>query len=101
MTEEDYTTKYAAGDSVSMVIYAAKKFYTNNEDIQIMYVIRNAEGSVLPELLNTETRNWRSMWNGRYTTLTIPGMPTATGEYTLEIYFNNAFVMSKSFTITG
>lgn len=101
VAEDDYTTTYAPGDKVSFVLYAAKKFYTNNEDIEIMYVIRNAEGSVLPELLNTETRNWRSMWYNRYASLDIPQMPTANGEYTIEVYFNNAFVLSKNFTITG
>ena len=40
------------------------------------------------------------MWNKRYCTLELPAVPDAPGDYTVELYFDNTFVLSKSFTVS-
>ena len=102
-THEDvteYPSTYAAGTKVSMVLYASARFYTYNEDAKITFIIRDAEGNVLTELVSSQTRNWQKMWNGRYAYLDIPALPDNAGEYTIDLYFNNQYVLTKKVTIT-
>lgn len=94
------TSTFTSGDSVTMVLNATKKFYTYAENVEISFVIRNAQGQSQVELTNAYTKVWQKMWNNYYATLNIPAMPTAEGSYTLELYFNGDFVSSNSFTIT-
>lgn len=100
-SETDYTTSFSAEQKASMVLYASSKFKTPKDDTTIMYVIRNADGNILGELINVETATWASMWTERYAYLDIPAMPTEAGSYSIEIYFNSALVTTKNFTITG
>ena len=100
-SDSDYTTTFAPEQKASMVLYASKKFKTPKDDTAIMYVIRNAEGKVMGELVNTETEVWSSMWTDRYAYLDIPEMPSEAGSYSIEIYFDGELVTTKNFTITG
>ena len=91
---------FASGEDVTMVLNATKKFYTYAENVEISFVIRNAQGQAQVELTNAYTKVWQKMWSNYYATLDIPAMPTTEGGYTLELYFNGDFVSSNSFTIT-
>ena len=93
-------TTFAAGDSVTMVLNATQKFYTPTDKVQIEFVIRNAEGQAMLELLNSYTKTWNNLWNNYYATLSVPAMPTAAGSYTLELYIDGGFVSSNNFTIS-
>ena len=101
-THEDVekATTFASGDSVIMVLNATQKFSTPDDKVTISFVIRNAEGQALQELAKSYSKVWKSLWNEYYATLSIPAMPTAAGSYTLELYFNGAFVSSNPFTIS-
>ena len=68
--------------------------------MQIDFVIRNAEGQALLGLANSYSKVWQNLWKDYYATLSVPAMPTAAGNYTLELYFDGAFVSSNSFTIS-
>lgn len=100
-SENDYTTSFGATQRASLVVYASKEPSNSGAEIEIMYVIRDEEGNVIGQLLNTETREWKSMWNNRYAYLDIPALPTEAGSYSVEVYFNNAFVLSKNLSIIG
>ena len=81
------------------------RYYVNHEDINILYVIRDADGNVLPQLIAQETQDWYDMWwntNGEYhyCELDIPEVPTEAGSYTLYIYMNGYTAASVSFTIS-
>ena len=91
---------FTSGASVTMVLNATKKFYTNPENVAITFVIRNSKGQAQVELTNAYTKVWQQMWRNYYATLNIPAMPTAEGSYTLELYFNGNYVSSNNFTIT-
>ena len=91
---------FAAGDSVTMVLNATKKFYTYDENVDISFIIRNANGQAMLELANSYTKSWQNLWNNYYATLSVPAMPAIAGDYTLELYFNGDFVSSNPFSIT-
>ena len=91
---------FTSGEEVTMVLNATKKFYTDAENVEITFVIRNSKGQAMMELTNAYTKVWQKMWNNYYATLSIPAMPTAEGSYTVELYFNGDFVSSNNFTIS-
>ena len=99
--KNDYTTSFAAGERASLVLYAGSTFYLKTEDISVTFVIRNADGQVIPSFTRTVTKVWRDLWPGigKYCYLDIPVMPTAEGKYTVEVYFNGATALTKNFSI--
>ena len=101
VSESSYTTSYAVGESASLVLYTSARFYLEADDTAVMFVIRNAEGKVIPSLTRTVTKGWLDLWPGvgKYCYLDVPVMPTEYGDYTLELYFNGALVLTKNFSI--
>ena len=101
MEKTDYTTAYAQGESASLVLYTNARFYLKTDDTNVMYVIRDAEGKVIPTLVRTKVSPWRDLWSddGKYCYLNLPVMPTDLGAYTIEVYFNGALALTKNFSI--
>ena len=97
----DYTTSYTVNERASLVLYTPAKFYINDTETSIMFIIRNEAGKVLPNCTSTTTRTWRNMWPGnmRYCYLDIPVMPAADGKYTLEVYFDGGLVLTRNFSM--
>lgn len=96
-----YTTSFAEGEKASLVLYTSSRFYLENHETTVLYVIRNAEGNVIPNLCRSETKIWRDLWpgTGKYCYLDIPVMPAGLGDYTLELYFDGGEVLTKNFSI--
>ena len=85
-----------------MVLYSPAKAARAKDDISVMFVIRDSQGNALPQLTSTTTANWNDLWNNRsrYCSLNLPAIPDADGQYTVEIYFNRALVVTKPLTIS-
>ena len=102
--KSDFTTSFRSGDSISMMLYYMVDFYLYHEDITLMYVIRDAEGNVVSDLLSMENRDWHDdMWNGpnyHYCCLNIPKVPTESGDYSLSLYFDGMAITTVKFTVT-
>ena len=101
--DEDYTTTFQSGDKLSMVLEATIKFYVDHEDIDVMYVYRDADGNPLPNLVSSETIDWYDLfYDGKYQLgeLNLPKAPTESGSYSITVYFNGAPVASNQFTIS-
>lgn len=98
-----YTTSFAPGDGISVLMYYMKDFYIRHEDITVMYVIRDENGTILADYIAMENLDWRDdLWNGpnyHYCGLNVPQIPTEPGSYTLGIYFDGLAVTSVGFTI--
>ena len=104
VSQNMYTTTFASGDGISVLMYYMKDFYIRHEDITVMYVIRDESGTVLADYIAIENLDWRDdMWNGpnyHYCGLDVPNVPTEPGKYSLGIYFEGLAVTSVEFTIT-
>lgn len=100
--KNDYTSKYAPGSKVSIVIYSSERAKSSEDEYEVMFVIRDSEGNVLADLVKTTTATWDELWNNRsrYCTLNLPAIPGIPGKYTVEIYFNSHLLVEKSLTIT-
>lgn len=104
VTQGMYSTSFKSGEGISVLMYFMKDFYIRHENIQVMYVIRDENGTVLSDYIAIENRDWRDdMWKGpnyHYCGLDVPLVPTDPGSYSLGIYFNGLAVCSVNFTIT-
>ena len=96
-----YTSTFSASEKISFVMKTTGHYY-HRTDKTVLYVIRDAEGNVLPEYTATETVDWYEMWNPSYpyADLTIPKTPQAPGKYSLYLYFDGAAVVILNFTIS-
>ena len=100
---EDYTDQFTAGDSISLVLHGNANFYLPGYELNILYVIRDAHGIVLPDLISQERTYWKEFWSGgdsHYGELTLPKVPEIPGSYVLHLYFDGAKVGEFSFSIT-
>lgn len=104
VSKANYTSTFQSGDSISMLLYYMVDFYLYREDITLMYVIRDAEGNVISDLISMENRDWHDdMWNGpnyHYCCLNVPKVPTEPGSYNLSLYFDGMAITSVDFTVT-
>lgn len=100
--DEAFTDQFASGDKISMVLHANTDYYINEEDISLLFVIRDGSGDVISSLISQEAANWRDLWYGgdyHYAELDIPQVPTEAGNYSLSLYINNAAVTVITFSI--
>ena len=96
-----FTSTFAASEKISFIMKSNGHYYTRG-DKTILYVIRDAEGNVLPEYIATETMDWYELWSNSYpyADLTIPKTPQAPGKYSLYLYFDGGAVVILNFTIS-
>ena len=95
---KDYTTSFKASQSISMVVFNTKKTSTSGST-KVLYVVRDSDGKLLPDLCAVQSVSNKTMWNDLYFYPTLPETPSSTGTYTFELYFDGALVLSKDFKI--
>ena len=94
---QDYTTTFASGENASFAVYLNHEYNTSSDTIVTLFVIRDEEGNVVSTA--TQSRSWTSMWYRGFGRINIPAIPTAAGDYSVEIYFNGAHVITQAFSI--
>lgn len=105
LSSDAVSDTFARGESISIVLHASTDFYLPGaQRMDILYVIRDAYGNVIPELMAETTDYWKDLWypgDYHYAELDVPNIPSAPGNYTLNLYFNGCFIAEVSFTITN
>ena len=102
ISKEDYTDQFSVGDGISVVLHGTTDFYLPGSALHVMYVIEDAHGNVLPDLIGVYDTYWKQLWYAgdyHYGELTVPNVPQTAGEYTLRIYFDGMLVTRLPFTI--
>lgn len=98
------TDQFAVGEPISVVLHATTDFYLPGaQAIEILYVIRDAYGNVLPDLIAEEAGYWKEIWydgDYHYAELDLPSIPDVPGDYTLNVFFNGLSITEVTFTIT-
>ena len=98
VANEDYTNTFAVGRRASFVVILQAYYSTSNDTITTRFVVRENSGN--PVSVNDVVRTWSDMWrNDGYCYFNLPAMPQSAGTYTVDIFFNNAFVTTQSFTV--
>ena len=102
ISNDDFRTEFDAGEPISVVLHSDVRFYLNDAEINALYIIRDADGNVCTDVTTKETLSWEALWydgNPRYGELDLPVAPAASGDYTLEIYFNGDILVTVPFRI--
>lgn len=97
-----FTTSFQSGEGISIVLYGKDNFYLPGTDTEILFVIRDGYGNVIPQLVATTHDTWRDLWypgDDHYAELEIPEVPENPGNYTVTVFFNGAQVTSLHFEI--
>lgn len=102
IADDAYTATYAPGSKVSLLLYSPEKAESSSDQTSVMFVFRDVNGNLLPDLTSTVTDTWKGLWGNRtrYCSLDLPVVPSAPGVYTVEVYFNRALMITKTLTIT-
>lgn len=98
----DLTDTFAPGDGASLVIKSSSSFYMAGYETKVLFVLRNAYGNVLTDLVTEETHSWKNIWQAGdplIGELNIPALPSLPGDYVLELYFNGKLVTEQNFHI--
>lgn len=100
---DDFTTQFAPGDGISVALSSSTSFYLPGYDLHILYVIRDTDGNILGEYLAEDKTHWKDIWlggNSKNGELDVPKIPTAPGDYVLNIYFDGKTAAELLFTIS-
>lgn len=99
---DGYTDSFSLGQPISLVLKASVSFYLDDEEVQVLYIIRSDNGRADPSLVGRETRNWHDLWapsDYHYCELNLPHVPEEAGSYTVEVYFDGMLAVSVPFTV--
>ena len=103
ISDDELTNQFTSGDSISIVLRSSGSFYLPGAELDILYVIRDSYGNVLPDYVSEESTYWKELWTGgdsKNGELDLPKVPTAAGEYVLNLYFDGMAVAQLPFTIS-
>lgn len=92
----DFDTDFATGDDIGFVLWLNKNYGISSDIIEILFVIRDATGSLVYTATSEST--WSNLWYHYYCELDLPVMPEKSGSYTAEIYFNGAYITAEPIT---
>jgi hypothetical protein len=93
----DYINTFVPDEKASFAITIGKVYGISEEEVRTLAVIRDENGNVVDTF--SVARSWSSMWYKNFGKLDLPSLPQAPGNYTIEVYFNEAIVTTQSFTI--
>ncbi len=95
--EKDFTTEFKVGQKASFVTHVEGNYKHSDDVIDVLFVIKDSAGT--PMSMERSSRPWSGMFTEGYGELDMPTMPAVAGAYTVDIYFNNAFVLTQAFTV--
>ncbi len=102
-SSDQFTTNFSVGDPISVVLYGKDNFYMPGTATEILFVIRDDYGNVIPNLVSTTHDTWRNLWypgDDHYAELDIPSAPEYPGNYTVSVFFNGALITALPFSLS-
>ena len=79
-----------------------QSFYLPGTEVEILYVIRDAYGNVLPDYVAAEKVYWKNIWlggNAKNGELNLPKVPSSPGSYVLHLFVDGMAMAELPFTI--
>ncbi len=95
---EEKTDSFKPADIIAFALEITGKYDYSDDEVETIIVIRNDQGE--PIDFTYGSAQWHTMWTKDIYVGQASRTPQTPGEYTLEVYFNNQLVCSKSFTVT-
>lgn len=97
LTDESYKTEFTAGELASVLLSVGTNFTLSDDEITISCVTRDSKSQILSD--EGSTVIWSDLWKGIHCPLDLPTMPTQPGTYSVDIYFNDMYVVTLNFSI--
>ena len=100
--DSEYTDTFVSGESISVAVRNSKSFYLPGTEVEVLYVIRDAYGNVLPDYVAVQKVFWKNLWAGgdaRCGEFTIPNVPESAGSYELSLIVDGMEMAKLPFTI--
>lgn len=97
-----YTDTFVSGESISVAVRNSKSFYLPGAEVEVLYVIRDAYGNVLPDYVTSQKVYWKNIWAGgdaRSGEFTITNVPENAGSYELSLIIEGMGLAKLPFTI--
>lgn len=91
-------TDFASSEKACLLIRLSKPYEVSDQKITTTFVIRDSNNSLVSA--EETTRTWDEMWHDRKCAATIPQLPATPGTYTLDLYMQDQYVSTLTFTIT-
>ena len=95
--DASFSSRFAAGEKISMVIRLPQGAGTSDDSMQILYVIRDQDGKIVSYASDAGT--WATMWNETFGVFDIMQLPETAGGYRVSLYFNGLFITDETFSI--
>ena len=93
-----FTSKFKPGELLGFTTEALTYYNeTVDAEIYILYIIRNENGELVT--FCNQTAMWKELFTAYFGTLSVPELPTETGKYTLDIYYNGGYVTTQEFEV--
>ncbi len=90
-------SEFLTSESIAFAVQAINGVRASSDEMEVLYVIRNADGD--PIDYYTNTYQWNDMWSNDLHVGSLARTPQAVGTYRLDIYFNGDILRSKEFRI--
>lgn len=90
---------FSSDEGIVIAIESINGIRSADQEINVLYVIRNAENT--PVTASSRTEQWNDLWDGKVLVDTAPEVPEEAGEYTLELYFNGRLLTDYDFTVNN
>ena len=100
--ESAYTDTFIAGESISVAVRSSKTFYLPGTEVEVLYIVRDAYGNVLPDYLSVQKVFWKNLWAGgdaRCGEFTLPKVPENAGSYELSLIVDGMELARLPFTV--
>lgn len=100
--EAAFATTFAPGDKISMVLRSTESFYVPGTKVNVLTVIRDAQGNVVPSLLGQQSIGWFSIWDGgdlKSGEVDLPVTPEIPGSYTVSLMVDGMLLGEAPFEI--
>jgi len=91
------TNTFAPGAKASILMQTQQIYQNGFKEITNLYVVRDSSGAVIS--ITNPVRVWADMLEGGFGIINLPAVPSVAGSYTVDIYFNGAYVASVPFTV--
>ncbi len=98
LSDSDYTSTFTPNQKVAFVAKLEKMYGSSRDGILILYVVRDEAGNIVS--ISSQYEAWNDLWYYYYGEFNVPQVPTKSGTYTMDVFFNSGLVHSQDFTIT-
>lgn len=95
--ESGYKTDFLSGEQAGFVVWCDGTLEESEETVTLTFILRHSDGT-LADISVVEIA-WNELWSQNMCQLTLPTMPSYSGDFRVGIYINGMLVTTQNFTV--